>query len=142
MAATMYMKIDQNYNKYKQLYNRWSKVLFVIVSLIQFTIAFHTFNVVCRSKPSLNTNLPNSLTKELFTIEVLHITYKINESSADRHIKLFVISKMNNRYNRLYLKMILILSGDIELNPGPVNGHQIKKEDLKFLITKDSISCT
>ena len=95
IAATRYMKIDQNYNKYifnksisqnlqpiknnennikyhwiifimfllflyKQLYNRRSKVLFVIVYLIQFTIAFHTLNVVCCSKPSLNTNLKNS----------------------------------------------------------------------------------
>ena len=79
---------------YKQLYNRRSKVLFVIVSLIQFTIAFHTLNVVCRSKPSLNTNLRNSPTKEFFTIEVLHITCKINEFSADMHFKLFTISKM------------------------------------------------
>ena len=103
---------------YKQLYNRRSKVLFVIISLIQFTIAFRTLNVVCRSKPSLNTNLRNSPTKEFFTIEVLHITSKINEFSADMHLKLFTIGKMKNKYNRLYLEMILILSGDIELNSG------------------------
>ena len=118
MAATAYMKIGQNYQKYifnksisqnlqpirnnennikyhwmiftmsllflyKELYNRRSKVLFVIASLIQFTIAFHTLNVVCCSKPSLNTNLRNSATKEFFTIEVLHITFKINEFPAD-----------------------------------------------------------
>ena len=47
------------------------------------------------------------------------------------HFKLFTISEMKNKYNCLYLKMILILSGDIELNPGPVNRHQIKKEDLE-----------
>ena len=77
----------------------------------------------------------------LFTIEVLHITYKINEFSADMHFKLFAISKMKNKYNHLYLKMILILSGDIELNPGPVNRHQIKKEDFEVFNKKDSISC-
>ena len=33
---------------------------------------------------------------------------------------------MKNKYKHLYLKIILILSGDIELNPGPVNRHQIK----------------
>ena len=59
---------------YKQLYNRRSKDLFVIVSLIQFTIAFHSLNVVCHSKPSLNTILRNSPTKKFFTIEVLRIT--------------------------------------------------------------------
>ena len=112
-----------------------SKVLFVI-SLIQFTIVFHTFNVVCHSKPSLNKNLKNSPTTEFFTIEVLRITYKINEFSADMHFKLFTISKMKNKYNRLYLKMILIMLGDIELNPGPVNRNQIKREDFEVFNDK------
>ena len=44
---------------------------------------------------------------------------------ADVHFKVFTISKMKNKFNRLYLKMILILSGDIELNPGPVDRNQI-----------------
>ena len=47
------------------------------------------------------------------------------------HFKLFTISEIKNKYNCLYLKMILILSGDIKLNPGPVNRHQIKKEDFE-----------
>ena len=63
---------------YKQLYNQRSKVLFVIISLIQFTIAFHSLNVVCHSKPSLNTMLRNSPAKEFFTIEVLLIINKMN----------------------------------------------------------------
>ena len=106
-----------------------------MISLIQF---------VCHSKPSLNTILRNSPTKEFFTTEVLRITYKINEFSADMHFKLFTISNMKNKYNRLYFKMILILSGDnnIELNPGPADRNQIIKVDIsKFLITKGSISC-
>ena len=44
------------------------------------------------------------------------------------HFKLFTISKMKNKYNRLYLQMILILSGDIEFNPGPVDRDQIKED--------------
>ena len=108
---------------YKQLYNRRSKVLFVILSLIQFTTAFHSLSVVCHSKPSLNRILRNSPTKEFFTIEVFCITYKINEFSADMQI--FTISKMKNRYNRLYLKMILTLPGAIKLNPEPDDGNQI-----------------
>ena len=110
---------------YRQLYNRRSKVLFVIISLIQFTIAFHSLKFVCNSKPSLNTILRNSPTKEFFTTEVLRITYKINEFSADMYFKLFTISKMKNKYNRLYLRMVLILAGDIQLNPGPVDRNQI-----------------
>ena len=121
---------------YRQLYNRRSKVLFVIISLIQFTIAFHSLKFVCHSKPSLNTILRNSPTKEFFTTEVLRITYKINEFSADMYFKLFTISKMKNKYNRLYLRMVLILSGDIELNPGPVDKNQIKKEDFEVFNNK------
>ena len=155
MAAITYIKIEQNYSKYifnesisenlqpirdnerrkiftmsllflyKQLYNRRSKVLFVIISLIQFTIAFHSLNVVCHSKPSLNTVLRNSPTEEFFTTKVLRITCKINEFSAYMYFKLFTISKMKIKYNLLYLRMILILSGDIELNPGPVDRNHI-----------------
>ena len=39
---------------------------------------------------------------------------------------------MKNKYNRLYLKIILILSGDIELNPGPVDRNQIKEDSEVF----------
>ena len=85
MAAITYIKTEQNYSKYifnesishnlqpdrnnesnikyywiiyKQLYNRKLKALFII-SLTQFTIAFHSLNVVCHSKPSLNIILRN-----------------------------------------------------------------------------------
>ena len=38
---------------------------------------------------------------------------------------------MKSKYNRMYLKMILIYSGDIELNPGPVDRNEIKKDDFE-----------
>ena len=120
---------------YKQLYNRRSKVLFVIISLIQFTIAFHSLNVVCHSKPSFNTILRNSPTKEFFATKIWRITYKNNEFSADMYFKLFTISK-KKKCNRLYLRMILILSGGIELNPGPVDRKQIIKEDFEVFNNK------
>ena len=40
------------------------------------------------------------------------------------------ISKMKCKSNYLYLKMALVLSGDISLNPGPVTRHQTN--DPKF----------
>ena len=60
----------------------------------------------------------------------------MNAFLANMHFKLFTISKMKSKYNRLYLKMILILSGDIGLNPGPVKRHQIKKEDFEVFNNK------
>ena len=50
--------------------------------------------------------------------------------SANMHFKLFTASKMKNMYGGLYLKKILILPGD-RLNPGPVNRHQIEKENFE-----------
>lgn len=81
---------------YKQLHNLRPKVIFVIVSLIRFGQTFHTLNVVCYKKPSLKTNLRNSPTKEFFTVDILHITYKINKFSVDIHFKLFSVSKIKN----------------------------------------------
>ena len=51
-------------------------------------------------------------------------------------MQLFTISKMKSKYNCLYLKMILILSCDIELNPGPADRNQIIKEDFEFFNNK------
>ena len=79
---------------------------------------------------SIIVNLKNSPTNKFFTIEVLHITYKINEFSTSMHFKLLTISKMKCKRNHLYLKMALLLSGDINLNPGPVARHQLN--DPKF----------
>ena len=38
--------------------------------------------------------------------------------------------------NRLYLKVILIFPGNIELNPVLLNRHQIKKENFKVFDNK------
>ena len=75
-------------------------------------------------------NLKNSPTNEFSTIKVLHTTYKINEFSTNMHLKLLTINKMKYKSNHLYVKMTLLLSGDINLNPGPVTRHELN--DLKF----------
>ena len=54
----------------------------------------------------------------------VRITNKINELFFETNFKLFSVSKMKNKDNYLYLKMLLIL------NPGPANRYQIK--DHKF----------
>ena len=87
---------------------------------------------------SVIVNLKNSPTNEFFTIEVLHITYKINEFSTNMHLKLLTINKMKYKSNHLYVKMALLLSGDINLNPGPVTRHQLN--DPKFEAFKVRLS--
>ena len=67
---------------------------------------------------------------EFFIIETIRFTNKINELFLETNFKLFSLNKMRNKNKHLYLKMLLILSGDGNLSPGPVTIHQIK--DRKF----------
>ena len=64
----------------------------------------------------------------------------MNEPSKTNDLKIFFQSKMKNEKNPVDLNMLIILSGDIILNPRPVNRHQIK--DHRYLPGKDSISFT
>ena len=113
----------------KQFYNPKLKVIIIISSLIHLTIAYNALSVSFNND-SVIVNLKNSPTNEFFAIEVLHITYKINEFSTSMHLKLLTINKMKYKSNHLYRKMALLFSGDINLNTGPVTRHQFN--DLKF----------
>ena len=113
----------------KQFYNPKLNVLIIISPLLYLIIANNALSVLFNSV-SVIVNLKNSPTNQFLTIEVLHITYKINEFSTDMHLKLLTISGMKCKSNHLYLTMVKILPGDINLNPGPVTRYQIN--DPKF----------
>ena len=113
----------------KQFYNPKPKVIITTSSLMHLAISHNALSVSFNSI-SIIVNLKNSLTNEFFIIEVLHITYKINEFSTNMHFKLLTINKMKCKSNHLYSKMALLLSGDINLNPGPVAILQLN--DPKF----------
>ena len=61
----------------KQFYNQKLIVIIIISSLLHLTIAYNALRVSFNCV-SLIVNLKNSPTNEFLTIEVLHITYKIN----------------------------------------------------------------
>ena len=84
----------------------------MITSLIQLSIAYHVFSVSF-NRVRVTMNLKDSPTNKVFTVEGLHITYKISEFSTDTHFKQLTVSKMKSKNNRLYLKMAFILSGDV-----------------------------
>ena len=113
----------------KQFYNPKLKVTIIISFFIHLNIAYDALSVSF-DNVSVIVNLKNSPTNEFFTIEALHITYKINEFSTNMHLKLLTIHKMKYKSNHLYVKIALLLSGDINLNPRPVTRHQLK--DPKF----------
>ena len=101
----------------KHIHNPKLKVIIIISSLIHLTIAYNTLDIFFNNVDVIG-NLKNSPTNEFCKIEVLHITYKINEFSTNTHLKLLTISRMKCKSNHLYLKMASLLSGDINLNPG------------------------
>ena len=120
---------------YKQFYDSKLKVIIIISSLMHLSISHNALSVSFNSV-SIIVNLKNSPTNEFFTIEILNITYKINEFSTNMHFKLLTMSKMKCKSNHLYLKMALILSGDINLNPGPVARHQLNNPKFEAFNNK------
>ena len=103
--------------------------IFIFCYLIQLSVAIHTPGIPYRSA-NFNRSLKTCPKNEFFSIETIRFTNKINELFLETDFKFFSLSKMWNKNNHLYLKMLLILSGDINLNTGPVNICQIK--DRKF----------
>ena len=73
----------------------------------------HTLGIPHRSA-NFNRNLKTCPKNQFFTIETRCITYRINELFLETNFGLFSVSKMNKN-NYLYFKMLLILSGDINL---------------------------
>ena len=113
---------------YKQFFYPRSNI-FIVCYLIKLSVAMHMIGFPYRSA-NFNRSLKTCPKNEFFTIETVPITNEINELFLETNFKLFSVSKMKNKNNYLYFKMLLILSGDINLNPGPANRHKIK--DHKF----------
>ena len=90
---------------------------------------------VPRRSANFNRSLNTCPKNDFFTIETVRITNKINEPFLEASFKLFSVRKLKNKNNYLYLKK-LILSGDINLNPGPADRHQIKEHKFKVFTRK------
>ena len=67
-------------------------------------------------------------------METVRIMNKINGLFLETNFNLFSVSKIKNNY--LYLKMLLTLPGDTNLNPGPVNRHQINDHTFEEFTKK------
>ena len=74
----------------KHFCNPRLKNLIIGNSLIQLPIAYHVLSVSF-NRASVIMNLKDSVTNNLFTIEVLHVTNKICELSREIHFKLLWI---------------------------------------------------
>ena len=98
------------------------------------------FNVLCYimlfsilHNVSLKTNRRdkdlNSCTNfEFFTIESINICNSLNKCFMKNNFNLITLSKLKHQRNLSYYKHLLLLSGDISLNPGPVHEYELNNE--------------
>ena len=81
---------------------------------------------------SKNTRLKDCHSSEFFSIELITITNSINK--AERHLDFcyFALSKLNFKQNKhlKFYQLLILLSGDISLNPGPCQYLSDKNKDL------------
>ena len=62
---------------------------------------------------------------EVFTPEYLNVNSKLHEAFLNPQYTVLTISKLKQTDNKSFYHLLIILSGDISLNPGPVSKHQI-----------------
>ena len=98
------------------------------------------------SKKSLSSipdnTLKNITSLEFFTYESIKASILLAWFFFNRELNLFRFSNLRYRNNKTYFRLLLLLSGDISLNPGPINGSQqhnydqwtvFKKRGLHFV---------
>ena len=72
-------------------------------------------------------------TKELFLIELINICDDFNNENQYRCLQLSCLNQMKCHKNHfLYLKLILLLSGDISLNTEPIQNSHLKENWKTF----------
>ena len=62
---------------------------------------------------------------EVFTPEYLNANNKFHEAFLNPQYTVLTIPKLKQINNKSFYRLLIILSGDISLNPGPVCKHQI-----------------
>ena len=68
--------------------------------------------------------LKNISTSEFFTYESIKASNFASMVCFNQELNLFCFSNLRYRNNKTYFRLLLLLSGDISLNPGPINGSQ------------------
>ena len=97
------------------------------VKIFLYCIAF-LFLRVSNTNYNLNDNreIMNCPKAEFFTIESLNANNLFQHFFIQNSFQMFAISKLQYRNNYSFLKLLLLLSGDVNVNPGPV--HRVQDE--------------
>ena len=79
------------------------------------------------SKPQ--NRLKSCFTCQFFTHDTIEITNEVNTSYFRSELSFFVKSKFRFKNDHLFYPLLLLLSGDISLNPGPFSNPQLFKQE-------------
>ena len=79
------------------------------------------------SKP--HNRLKSCFTCQFFTHDTIEITNEVNTSHSQSELSIFAISKFRFKNDNSFCPLLLLLSGDISLNPGPFSNPQLFKEE-------------
>ena len=94
--------------------------LFVFQKVLLFLLVVLTFDakLPSRTQNDLNTAIVND--NELFTIQYITTADYIRSNHIKNQSSLYALTKLKFSKHHSYFKYLLILSGDINLHPGPV----------------------
>ena len=74
---------------------------------------------------------------EVFTLKYFNANNKLHEAFLSSQFTVLTISKLKQINNKSFYRLLIILSGDISLNPGPVCKHQLlNTTEWDIFITK------
>ena len=97
------------------------------LKIILTSIAFLVCILYRFSKP--HNKLKSCFTFQFFTHDTIEITNEVNTSHSQSELSIFAISKFRFKNDNSFCPLLLLLSGDINLNPGPFSNPQLFKEE-------------
>ena len=106
----------------KNNFNRKTKIFFYFFLVTAFIII--TVLKSSNQPPDSFKELKAHPTKEFFTIESLKLIHKIINLNELKYFTNITLGKMKYKHHCLFFKFIILLSGDVNLNPGPQNNVQ------------------
>ena len=97
------------------------------LKIILTSIAFLVCILYRFSKP--HNKLKSCFTFQFFTHDTIEITNEVNTSHSQKELSIFIISKFRFRNNNSFCPLLVLLSGGISLNPGPLSNSQLFKQE-------------
>ena len=98
-------------------FTKTRKKLFAFFLLTQFSISCFLFKTINQNE--LQKSLKRYCKVDFFIIESLKTNEKIPITRQEFNLNLLTLREMNCKDHTKFFRLILLLSGDINLNPGP-----------------------